>query len=310
MMPDYANMKKILILTLLLFITSISAFSNIHCDSLKTNTDELYIFRLKTGDELTGTVKVNSQDAKGRKFLEIESSIGTSMIYHDEIAAVRLYEEIYKHAHRIFLMPTAEPIGSDVFIGNLEALFLYGGIGITKYFSATFARSMVPFLYDGQQITELNVKSTFYQRPLTVNGGGHLSVAAGANVCWINRTNSFKHYYGALTFRFKKSGFTANMFFKQGGQDAYEIRLQDNIYPVIYPSGTFGVGLGVDTKFSDRHNLFFIGEVWNKNIQNFYETFVTLGFRIGLDKCAVDWGLMFFTAPYVVPYFNFVWTPF
>lgn len=303
-------MKKILLILTLIILTSTFLFARIIIEDLQINTDDLYIFRLNNGDQITGIIEENATGSDGRKYLQINSTIGVSLIYHDEIASVRPYDDIYKHTHRIFLMPTAEPIGKNAFIGNLEVLGLYGGFGITQYFSTTFARTMAPFLYPGQQITELNAKSTVYQRPFNSDVAGHMSIALGANVCWLNDYNKIINYYGSMTFRLKKSGFTTNVFFKQGGQDVYEVEFGNYIYPVFYESGTFGIGLGVDTKISDRHDLFFLGEVWNKDVTNLYETCFSLGWRLVIDKCAMDWGFMLFTRPSVLPYFSFVWTPF
>jgi hypothetical protein len=207
-------------------------------------------------------------------------------------------------------MPTAEPIGNDFFIGNVEVAGLYGGFGITQYFSVTGLRSVIPMLYKGQQISNVNFKSTVYQRPLDWRYAGHMSVAVGVNYAWINDRNSFNHIFGSLTFRLKKSGFTTNIFYKNGGKDVYDLHFKDQVYTSYYSGGTMGIGFGLDTRFSDRHNLFFIGEVWTKNIQILTETVFTTGFRIALDKCSVDWGLLIFTNPYAVPYFSFVWTPF
>lgn len=293
----------------MIVLSSVSLFARLDLDSLPENTDDLYIFRLTSGDEITGKVLEKDSTEKGRKFIRIESMIGESLIYHNEIAGVRAYSSIYKHTHRVFLMPTAEPI-TEPFIGNLEALFIYGGFGITKYFSVTFARSFLPLLYKGQQITEVNVKSTVYQRPLNKEVAGHMSVAAGANYLQINNDNSLTHIYGSLTFRLKKTGFTTNLYWKQGGPDTYEVYFRDDVYPVIYEGGTFGVGLGIDTKFSTRHDLFYIAEVWNKNIQSLRQTAVSSGFRLSIDNCAMEWGVLVFMRPYVLPYFNFVWTPF
>jgi hypothetical protein len=303
-------LKRLIIASIFLFAGFFSCQARETLDSLKiSGEEEIYIFRLKTGDEITGRILQNDSTEKGRKYIKIESSIGESLIYHDEISDFQPYDAIYKHSHRVFLMPTAEPI-TEPFIGNLQAVFLYGGFGITQYFSTTFARSVIPILYEGQQITELNMKSTVYQRPLNDSVAGHMSVAGGFNYIQINDDNSFWHYYASITFRLKKTGFTTNLYYKNGGPDVYEVYFKDNVYPVIYESGTFGVGLGIDTKFSDRHNLFYTAEVWNKNIQSLRETGLSSGFRMVIDNCAMEWGLVFFPKPFALPYFNFVWTPF
>ncbi len=303
-------MKFWLYILLFVLLESVNLFAGFKPENLGENTDSLYIIRLKTGDLLTGVVEKNSANEKGRKYIELRSTIGVSMIYHDEISRYRPYVEIYKHSHRIFLMPTAEPIGQDFFVGNVEVAGLYGGFGITKYLSITGIRSVIPTLYKGQQVSNVNFKSTVYQRPLNSKYEGHLSVAVGINYAWINDRNSFNHLFASMTFRLKKSGFTTNIFYKNGGKDVYDLHFKDAVYTSYYPGGTLGLGFGVDTKFSDRHNLFFIGEVWNKNIQALRETAFTTGFRIALDKISVDWGLMIFTNPYAVPYFSFIWTPF
>jgi len=296
---------------ILIFICIVGSFHQLLAlvpDSIDINSNHKYLIKLKSGDVISGYITDKNQDSID-KFFRFEMLLGTPKIYFSEISTIRYYTEIYKHQHRIFLMPTAEPISPDPFIGNIEGMFFYGGFGISQYFSMTAGRSVIPFLYDKQQISLFNIKSSLYTIDYD-SLGGHFSVAVGYNRTWINDNNIIEHLYAATSFKLKKTLFTANIFYKFGGKDYYDFAIQDAVYPTYYGPGTFGVGLGVDSKFSERHNLFFIGEVWNQDIMDMRKTAFSLGIRLAEDKISFDWGILIFTRPYIIPYFSFVWTPF
>jgi hypothetical protein len=301
-------MQKLLIIFLILFPFAISA--RVIPDSIPANSDVKYILRLKTGDEFTGFVVDNGEKDDYGKYLKLQTTLGVPKIYYTEIDGIQEYENIYKNDHRVFLMPTAEPIAGAPFIGNYEAFLFYGGFGITQYFSLTAGRTAIPLLYPGQQFSLINVKSTFLTVPFD-SIEGHLSLALGANASFLNDDNRLIHIYTAATLRFKRSSFTTTVFFKTGSDDFYEIDVMDlNPFPLYYANGTIGFGMGVDTKFPGRNNLFFTGEIWNKDIANLRSTCFSMGLRSVYDKLSMEYGFMLFTNPYIVPYFGFTWTPF
>lgn len=279
-------------------------------DSIPANSDVKYIFRLKSGDEFNGFVTDNGEKDEYGKYLKLQTTLGIPKIYYSEIDGIQEYNNIYKNDHRVFLLPTAEPIAGAPFVGNYEAFFFYGGFGITQYFSLTAGTTAIPLLYKGQQFSVINVKSTFLTVPFD-SLDGHLSLALGGNVSFINQDNRLIHIYTAATLRFKRSSFTANVFYKTGSDDFYEIDVMNlNPYPLYYANGTIGFGMGIDAKFPGRNNLFFTGEIWNQNMADLRSSAFTLGFRSVYDKLSMEWGFLLLTNPYIVPYFGFTWTPF
>lgn len=299
-------MKKLIIL-LLFLITNCAISEEIAGKELFLK--EEYIIRLENGDIISGILtEFLEDDAKGKGFY-LKTVLGNALIYEKEVKYIMTYEENFKHDHRIFLMPTGEPIGKNHFVGSFDLLFLYAGFGITDYFSATIGTTLVPRLFDGQQAYLLNLKSTVYQQ-YWESMYGKMSIALGYNLAFVNEDNRFTHIYAAGTFKLRRTGFTMNMFYKSGSENYYEIKIQDAIYPMTYANGAFGLGLGLDNRISDRHDLFFIGELWISDIANPRQSAATLGLRLANSAFAADFGLMLFPAPQAVPYVSFVWTPF
>lgn len=296
---------------LIIFIIFIPAFSSARIipDSIPANTDIKYIFRLKTGDELNGFVTENGEKDEYGKYLKLQTTLGIPKIYYAEIDGIQEYNNIYKNDHRVFLMPTAEPIAGAPFVGNYEAFLFYGGFGITQYFSLSLGRTAIPVLYPGQQFSLINVKSTFLTVPFD-SIDGHLSLALGGNVSFLNNDNRLIHIYTAATLRFKRSSFTTTIFYKTGSDDFYEIDYTNLVMPLYYANGTIGFGMGIDAKFPGRNNLFFTGEIWNKDIAHLRNSCFSMGLRSVHDKLTMEWGFLMFTNPYIVPYFGFTWTPF
>jgi hypothetical protein len=269
---------------------------------------EEYIVRLNNGDLISGklTQFINSKEY-GKGF-ELKTIIGNAPVYENDIRNIMTYQENFKHDHRVFLMPTGEPIGSNHFVGVFDLLFLYGGFGITDYFSATIGTTLVPGLFDGQQAQLLNIKSTVYQQ-FWKSMYGKMSIAVGGNLAFINEDNRFLHFYTSTTFKLRKTALTMNAFYKSGGGDYYEIAIRDEIFPFFFEDGAFGFGLGIDHRFHDRHGLFFIGELWVSNIIKPSQSAGTLGFRLANSAFAADFGINLFPSPLIVPFMSFAWTP-
>jgi hypothetical protein len=299
-------MKKIILL-ILMILPCFSYADEIAGRELYIGDE--YIIRLQNGDLISGKITefISSEEyGKGFKF---KTLLGTAPVYEKEIKHIMTYDENFKHDHRVFIMPTAEPIGTNHFIGAFNLLFFYGGFGITDYFSATFGTTAVPGLWDGQQAYLMNLKSTVYQE-YWKSMYGKMSLAVGYNLAFINEDNRFMHFYAAGTFRLRKTGLTLETYYKSGGQNFYEIAIQDQIYPFIYADGAFGIGIGVDHRFHDRHGLFFIGELWVSDIARPRQSAGTIGLRLANSSFAADFGLNLIPSPLVIPYMSFVWTPF
>jgi hypothetical protein len=290
----------------LLFLLSIPAISGELDDALEGRR---YIFRLKNGDLITGDLVNFVNDEKEGKGVEVETDIGLAVIYEKQISDIEAFNEYYRHKHRIFLQPTAHPIGRDHFAGFYELLFLYAGAGY-KFASLTAGRSFIPGIRSEDQVTVVNGKITFLDNALP-SVDGYLTMAAGFNLGMVNNPNKLYHGYLVTTFTGRKSIINLSAYYKFGEKDIYEIRLPGYQYTtMLYPDGAFGLGLGLDTKFSSRHDLHFIGELWNSDISKPTHTGIFLGLRLAGNNFSSDFGLAFFTQPFLIPFASFVWTPF
>jgi hypothetical protein len=270
---------------------------------------ETYIFKLKNGDLVTGLVNNEVEVKDFGKGISVETQLGEAVIFYDQIEEYRLEEEQYRHAHRVYFMPTAVPIGDNHFIGDFELLFLYGGFGIMDKISITAGRSIIPTIRSEEQITDLNVKFTIIEEEYE-DFEGKLHVALGGNLSFVNNDNRLIHAYGVATFQKKRSRLSLALFSKLGSKDFYRPSFKDNFFDINYANGAMGIAIGLDTKFTSWHDIHFIGEMWNANIAKPQDTGVLLGFRLANTKFGADFGLAFFTTPVVAPFFSFVWTPF
>jgi hypothetical protein len=100
------------------------------------------------------------------------------------------------------------------------------------------------------------------------------------------------------------------MFYKAGSDDYYKVRMGANSIDMNYADGSFGLGIGIDSRFSSMHDLHFIGELWNSDVTRPTHSAVMLGLRLCSSNFSADFGLSFFTQPFVAPFCSFVWTPF
>lgn len=293
---------------LILTIANNSLYSKgLAYDQLIISGEVEYVFRLVNGDLLTGSILEYSQDEKGY-FVRMKTIIGNPIIYEDEVVEIRLLERQYRHSHRVFLLPTALPISDDHYIGNFELGMFIAGVGIMDYVSIFAGRSILPFALPHQQISIANAKISLYDFSLD-NIKADIYFAAGGNLAFINDNNRMIHYFGNATYLGEKTSITATIFYKAGSQDHAMIRFKNEFLDLFYPDGSYGVGFGLDTKFSHRHDLRFIAEIWNNNINLPSSTLINLGFRIGGTMFSSDFGLSFITDPMAVPFVSFVWTP-
>lgn len=299
-------MIKLKYIVILIVITFSFGFSQDKVE--KSFEDTKVIIRLKDGDVLTGTIIQYVQDEKGEGF-KFKTAIGTTVIYMSEVKEIKEYYDNYRHKHRVFLMPTAEPIGDDIFIGNFEIALFYMGFGITDYLSFTMGRSVIPGIPDRHQISLFNAKATLFSMDWSKGPGG-MKVAVGANYTFINHNNRIEDYYAVTTLHFDRTRLTATVYTKNGDRDYYELRFMNNLFDMIYENGAYGIGLGIDTKFTDRHDIRFISEIWNHNVGYPSDSGVLMGLRLGNTEFSSDFGIAFFTHPFLIPFVSFTWTPF
>lgn len=302
---------SVLILALLLFcMSSKILFANeIDLKILEKYKFTQVVVRLNNGDVFSCEIlNYELEDGKVNK-VEVATAIGKTKIFADEIAEIVHYQDYNRHSHRIYILPTAEPISGNHFVGNFEILFFYVGFGISDYFSITAGRSVIPTIRSQEQFSVVNAKATLYQQYWD-SMEGNMSIALGYNHALVNSDNTVSHLYSAISFRGAKSILTASVFAKIGSKDFYEARFGENFLPFSFENGSIGFAIGLDTRFSSTRDIHFIGELWNSNITKPGSSGLLLGFRIGNTKIAADFGLAVFGSPYFVPFTGFVWTPF
>lgn len=267
------------------------------------------IIRLNNGDIFSCEIQnYELEDGKISK-IEVVTAIGKTKIFADEIAEIMHYQDYNRHSHRIYILPTAEPISDNHFVGNFEIMFFYLGFGISDYVSITAGRSVIPSIRSQEQISVVNAKATLFQQ-YWESMEGNMSIAIGYNHALVNSNNTISHAYSAVSFRGAKSILTASVFAKIGSKDYHEARFGENFFPFAFENGSFGFALGLDTRFSSTKDVHFIGELWNSNITKPGSSGLLLGFRIGNTKVAADFGIAVFGSPYFVPFTSFAWTPF
>lgn len=307
---DGTTMRRFFVCILFyLFLFVVRAQASV-LDGIVPNPDIRYHVRLISGDELTGVIVEIVDDDFDGEGIKLKTEIGTATIYASQIAELMPLPLAYPHAHRVFLMPTAEPIRDNLFVSLYELVFLYGGFGLSDFFSVTAGRSFVPTVPSNEQVNMFNAKITAFNGAVPALPGT-LSVAVGGNFAYQNKTNYLLHLYGVGTWRTERTLLTGTVFAKTGGADEMTVRAGELGSAVLhYESGTVGLGFGLDTRLvQGRYDLRFIGELWNHEALNPDKVALLLGLRLWNTDFSMDFGLMFFSAPGVAPVANFVWTP-
>lgn len=273
------------------------------------NDETQYVIRLKNGDLISGYLVEISDDTTNGGSVKFRTKIGTTMIYISEMKEVLIKDELNRQSHRAFIMPTAEPIGNNHFVSNYMLALFYAGFGIYDVVSVTAGHSVIPTVLERDQVSILNVKATLYTLEWESMKGG-MSIALGGNLAFINDRNRLSHIYSNVTFRGDRTDITGMFYVKTGQADFYDFRFSDRVYDAIYTNNSFGIGVSMTTKFTERNDLYFVGEIWNTDIQQVTNTAILGGLRLQNSSFSADFGFIFFTAPAIIPVFNFVWTPF
>ncbi len=280
-------------------------------EEIRIDPDRLWYVRLVNGDILTGPVLAVERDDQGYA-IRIGVVIGRAKVYVKEIAWIEALERSYRQRHRVFIMPTAEPIRNDHFVGLWELGFLYAGAGIADIVSITAGRTFVPGLAAADQVSHINVKATLYDAPNGIVETGRQYYAAGVTGSWLGSSNFMGHVYGVATFTGARSQVSTMFFAKVSGEDFYTVNggTLFNPFNVNYPTGSVGIGLSMDARLPDFYDLHVIGELWNNDLTRPANTMVFLGVRTTNEHVSMDFGLAVFSAPAVVPMVSFSWTPF
>lgn len=293
---------------LLICIATISNANEFNLRDFKYDASTVYSIKLTNGDLITGLITEIFDDGEGYS-LRIKTELGNAVIFDNQIYDIYIKSREYKHAHRVFLMPTAEPIGKDYFIGSYELVLFMAGFGISDIFSFTAARSFIPTIASRYQISNFNAKFTLYKLAFT-EVAKSVSIALGGNYMLINHNNQLLHIYNSTSVDFGRTMLTANIFYKAGNKEFHDIYFDTYYVDMYYPNGAFGLGLGLDTKFPRRNDIHFIGELWNIDVMNPTKSALMLGLRICNTSISADFGFSFFTQPFIAPFASFVWTPF
>ena len=307
---EFEKMKSLFLYIALISLCICSALADQSIlDDFKPKYGSLYLVRLTNGDLLSGYLTEMSIDADSVTFIKIKTLIGTATVYDYQISDIILKEDEYKHSHRVYLLPTAEPIKSNHFLGNYELVFFYLGFGISDFFSFTAGRSVIPNIPSYQQLSVANAKFTVYQDSFDSLAKG-IYLAVGGNLAWLNHNNQLAHLYGVSTIDFGRTKLSANLFYKIGAQDYYILNFWNYSQPLIYTNGAFGLGLGLDSKLPQRNDIHIIAELWNNDIAKPTHTTILMGLRICNTTFSADFGLSFFAQPFIAPFVSFIWTPF
>lgn len=278
-------------------------------DELQNLRDRDIIIRMMNGDILTCKILDFEQSDSVNEVITVQTQIGKTKVFSYEIAEIQLVEKYNRQTHRIFLLPTAEPIGRNHFIGDFEMLFLYAGVGISNFLSITAGTSVIPYIPLKDQISLVNTKFTLY----TMNWEsfeGKMSIALGGNYALMNTENKLYHVYSSVSFTMPKSIVSLSVFTKFGNQDVYNVHFDKNLFDMTYENGSFGIAAGLDTRFSATKDIHFIGEIWNSDVTRPTNTAVLVGFRLCNTTLAADFGVAISTSPFFIPFASFVWTPF
>ncbi len=272
--------------------------------------DVTYIVRLTNGDLISGPVTLIDSDSDGT-YIRINAVIGRAKIYAKEIDWIGSMDDHYRHRHRGFIMPTAQPIRSDHFASLIEGVFPYIGFGISEYISITAGRTLIPGIPWSDQVSAINGKLTLAKSEAGLVEDGWQYYALGINVGWLNDVNFMGHIYGVATWTGKRTQASTMFFGKFAGEDVYTVSGGNFFAPFnfAYENGTIGAALSLDTRFPEFHDLHFVGELWAQDLTRPSNTMLYMGLRQANTAVAMDFGLALVPGPVVFPLVAVAWTP-
>ncbi|MFA6570832.1 MAG: hypothetical protein WCT77_06295 [Bacteroidota bacterium] len=302
-------MKKLIFLIVFIGAFAQSFAADDILKNIMPSKDVEYSIRLKNGDVITGFVVENVQDPEEGAGIKFKTAIGSALVFANQIVEIMPTALTNRHNHRVFLLPTANPISGNHFIGFFEIGFLYAGIGISDILSVTAGRSFIPGIASRQQVSVIDGKVSLGSVEFE-SVARKVSFALGGNMTFLNHNNRLVHFYGVTTVEMSRSELSGMVFYKGGSQDSYILNFAQNALLMNYEDGAFGIGLGLDTKLPFRQDLHVIGEIWNSNVVKPTDSGVLLGLRLCNTNFSADFGFTVLTTPLFIPFASFVWTPF
>ena len=298
-------------------------------NDLRDDPDREYVFRLVNGDIVSGPIidieawdpfprpgtdsmylKKRSKQSFGFD-VTVDALTGKLKLDSRNIAYFERRYEAYRHRHRGYIIPTAQPIGDDAFIGLWEIGFLYAGGGVGPL-SITAGRSFVPGIPARDQLSLVNVKATVAEADNGLVESGKQYYALGFNGAWLNDKNFIGHAYVNATFTGARAAATTTFFTKVAGPELMQVNLGTlvNAFNLPLANGAFGVAISIDTRFPDFHDLHAVMELANADITRPGNTLLYLGVRTALSSVGMDFGITLAPGPTVIPAVAFAWTPF
>lgn len=287
-----------------------SAIEDAELEDLEIDPEVEYYIRLHTGDVYTGLLSTVAIDGRGAH-VSITTSAATTKIYAGDIAWISTRDHAYRARNRGAVLPTAEAIGNDMYVGLTEVVLPTIGFGVFDVGSITLARTLIPGIGMENQLSLVNLKATVHE---DVNGlveGGRQIYAIGFNGTWLNDVNFLGQLYGVATFTGKRARVSTMIFGKVVGKDDYTINTGSlgSSFRFPYANGTMGIGLMIDVRFPEFHDLRVLAELWGANIQRPSQSVFFLGLRSASTAVTYDFGLGLFPGGNLVPVVNFAWNP-
>ena len=302
--------KCMSIVACLLLATTAWAIEDDELENLEIDPEVEYYIRLTSGDVVTGLLSTVTTDSKGAH-VQMRTSVATITIYAADIAWIGTRAQSNRARNRGFVIPTAEPIGRDWYIGVTEAVLPTVGFGVFDIGSVTLGRSFIPGLSMRDQFSLINLKATVYEDENGLVEGGRQFFAVGINGAWLNDVNFVGHLYGVATFTGVRSRVSTVIFSKAMGRDDYTVSAGTlaSAFRFPYANGTFGVGLMIDVRFPEFHDLHAMAELWGVDIQRPSQSVFVLGLRKINTSTTMDFGLGLLPGGALAPVINFAFTP-
>lgn len=265
------------------------------------------LVRLTTGDQLRGILVARLQrdtvDA-----IKLQTEIGIATIDLAQIVEMRLLDEAYRHAWRLLLMPTAEPIRTNHSIFSLELMTVGAAVGIGDVGSVLLVRSIIPGLPSHHQLSVINAKATLLQADYQ-QLDGYVTLAVGGNLAWVNASNRLQHLWAAGTFTRIRSRLTLMTFYNLSDRDVYDVYAGTFGSAVMrYARNAVGFGIGLDVQMPARDDLHVLAELWNSDLARPYQTMVAIGVRLANTALALDAGFAV-SSQIILPLVALSWTP-
>jgi hypothetical protein len=284
--------RSLIPLATLFVLLSITAHAQVR-DSLH------YIIKMESGDSFRGNLTSYTDST-----VTVETEFGPVTIRKSLVSSFIPVEGPYRHRPLHFLMPSASPNGPGGFLSNYELGFLYGGFGLGYGATITAGATVIPGIALKSQVYHAGAKFTVERSP-------EYELALGAAYTYITTDYPYAHVYAVGTFPFGSARYSMMLLYKAAGQDEAPISLQafnlDTTRFTLFYTGSLGIALGFDAPAFGRDDMYWVGEIWNNDIQKPGNTISMLGLRVTNEHLSADFGLALFTAPFIVPVTSFTW---